>query len=57
MEDGCDGKVLRCGAGERHQHLYRKCLAAPGRSFAGLAVYEKHNTGTVPVPAQNSPLL
>jgi hypothetical protein len=20
IEDGCDGKVLRCGAGERHQH-------------------------------------
>jgi len=20
VEDGCDGKALRCGAGERHQH-------------------------------------
>jgi hypothetical protein len=22
MEDGCDGKALRCGAGERHQQGY-----------------------------------
>jgi hypothetical protein len=20
MEDGCEGKVLRCGTGDRHQH-------------------------------------
>jgi hypothetical protein len=25
-------------------HLRRKCWAAPGRSFAGLAVCEKHNS-------------
>jgi hypothetical protein len=21
MEGGCDGRALRCGAGERHQHV------------------------------------
>jgi hypothetical protein len=23
--NGCDGKVLRCGAGKRHQHSSAKC--------------------------------
>jgi hypothetical protein len=26
MEGGCDGKVLRCGAGERHQEPYMVLL-------------------------------
>jgi hypothetical protein len=25
MEDGCDGKVLRCGAGDSHQQKYVIC--------------------------------
>jgi hypothetical protein len=30
MEDGCDGRALRCGAGERHQHIRPTGHTRPG---------------------------
>jgi hypothetical protein len=35
--NGCDGKVLRCGAGDRHQHLQMegiRCGRHRGRGFS-----------------------
>jgi hypothetical protein len=44
MEGGCDGKVLRCGAGERHQQEQRengrsKKKNPPNGLTAGGALY------------------
>jgi hypothetical protein len=33
MEDGCDGKALRCGAGERHQQVLEVKRTAVTKPF------------------------
>jgi hypothetical protein len=46
MEGGCDGKVLRCGAGERHQQAV-SLLKRPSRTVTvskvgRLQIYNGH---------------